>query len=126
MTAINDRETEAELKREIAALIKKRLPDASELAVEVDMREADGGASGEIRVSFTASANGSPAVNSDKRARTKRKRRSWYPPGEPSPTIYPEGWHNPAARLGFNFERIKIRGKPLSETIIEERRNARY
>ena len=125
MTAAIDRETKAELEREIAALIRKRLPEASEFVdVEIDLRETDGGASGEIRASFTASANGSPAVKSDKRAPTKRK--GWHPPDKPSPPIYPEGWDNPAARLGFDFEPIKIRGKPLSETIIEERRNARY
>ena len=56
MTAINDLETKAELEREIVALIKKRLPEASEFVdVEVDLREADGGASGEMRASGSRS-----------------------------------------------------------------------
>ena len=49
------------------------------------------------------------------------KRQPWHPPGEPSPPIYPEGWPDPAKRLGFNFKRETIRGKPLSQTVIEDR-----
>ena len=122
MTAAIDRETESELEREIAALIRKRLPEASEFVdVEVDLRETDGGASGEIRASFSASENGSPAVKSDKRAPTKRKRRSWYPPGEPSPPIYPEEVDEETMRRAFDFEPIKTRGKLASEIVIEDR-----
>ena len=44
------------------------------------------------------------------------------PEGDLSPLIYPTGWHDPSKRLGFNFKRIKIRGKPLSETVMEDRR----
>ena len=44
------------------------------------------------------------------------------PEGELSPLIYPTGWHDPSKRLGFDFEPIKIRGKPLSETVMEDRR----
>ncbi len=54
------------------------------------------------------------------------KRKHPHPPGEESPLIYPEGWDDPSKRLGFDFPLIKIRGKPLSQTVIEERRNARY
>ena len=46
----------------------------------------------------------------------------WIPDGEPSPLIYPKGWPDPSKRLGFDFEPIKIRGKPLSETVMEDRR----
>ena len=60
------------------------------------------------------------AEASDKPDPTKKQ--PWHPPGEPSPTIYPEGWPDPSKRLGFNFKRIKIRGKPLSETVMEDRR----
>ena len=50
------------------------------------------------------------------------KRQPWHPLGEPSPTIYPEGWPDRSKRRGFKFKRIKIRGKPLSETVMEDRR----
>ena len=46
----------------------------------------------------------------------------WYPPGEFAPTIYPEGWPDRSKRRGFKFKRENIRGKPLSETVMEDRR----
>ena len=57
----------------------------------------------------------------DKPDVAKRKQR--HSPGELSPLIYPEGWDDPSKRLGFDFKREKIRGKPLSQTVIEERRS---
>ena len=54
------------------------------------------------------------------------KRKQPHPPGEPPPLIYPEWWDDPTKRRPFDFPLIKIRGKPLSQTVIEERRNARY
>ena len=216
MTAMRDRK--AELEREIGALIRERLPQASGRDVEVEMAEKEGGASGEMRIVFTASvpAGGEPSPDAlgdpasrrrdiiealvraevrvgyrsisldwfrdgalsdefawarqysaraqaldaaigdgviltgkgyDPRApdcplatvRLNRlhpetaeilaekfppsKRKPWYPPGEPSPPIYPEGWDDPTKRRGFDFPRIQIRGKPLSQTVIEERRS---
>ena len=44
------------------------------------------------------------------------------PEGDLSPLIYPTGWHDKSKRLWFDFEPIKIRGKPLSETVMEDRR----
>ena len=49
------------------------------------------------------------------------KRKAKYPPGEFSPTIYPEGGGDPATRRPYDFPLIKIRGKPLSETVMEDR-----
>ena len=60
------------------------------------------------------------AEASEKPDPTERNGRD--PEGELSPLIYPTGWHDPSKRLGFNFKRIKIRGKPLSETVMEDRR----
>ena len=44
------------------------------------------------------------------------------PEGDLSPLIYPTGWHDRSKRLGFKFKRETIRGKPLSETVMEDRR----
>ena len=49
------------------------------------------------------------------------KRQPWHPPGEPSPTIYPPGGGDPATRRPYDFPLIKISGKPLSQTVIEDR-----
>lgn len=49
------------------------------------------------------------------------KRKAEYPPGEFSPTIYPEEVDEAAMRRAFDFKPVKIRGKPLSQTVIEER-----
>lgn len=61
MTAMRDRK--AELEREIGAFIRERLPQASGRDVEVEMTEKEGGASGEMRIAFTASvpAGGEPS-----------------------------------------------------------------
>ena len=43
-------------------------------------------------------------------------------PGESSPLIYPEKVDAETMRRSFDFKPEKIRGKPLSETVIEDRR----
>lgn len=49
------------------------------------------------------------------------KRKSWYPPGAPSPTVYPEGGEDALIWRESDFNPVKIRGKPLSDTVIEDR-----
>ena len=93
---IAERDSQPELEREIAAPVKP----LSETALS-----DNGGESAEV---------------SEKPDPTKIQ--PWYPPGEFAPTIYPEGWPDRSKRLGFKFKRIKIRGKPLSETVMEDRR----
>ena len=116
-----ERESQAELEREIADLIRNRLPQAAGCDIAIDIIENNNGAPGEVRIKFTPSApaDGESAEPPAKPDPTKGK--TQYPPGEFAPTIYPEGWHDPSKRLGFDFERIKIRGKPLSETVMEDR-----
>ena len=119
-------DTQLELEREIAALIRERLPQAAGCDIAIDIIESNNGASGEVRIKFTPSAPAadgaeeSPPNAPDKPAPTKIK--TQYPPGEFAPTIYPEGWPDRSKRRGFDFEPIKIRGKPLSETVMEDRR----
>ena len=53
---------------------------------------------------------------------TRQKDSRGTPPGEPSPTIYPpEEVDEETMRRAFDFEPETIRGKPLSQTVIEDR-----
>ena len=119
-----ERESQAELEREIAALIRERLPQAAGCDIAVDIIENNGGGPGETRIRFTPSAGG----GGDKFDPTKEKARRLEvePSDEPSPLIYPEGGEESLRWRKSDFNPVKIRGKPLSETVIEERRNARY
>ena len=93
-----ERDSQAELEREIAALIRERLPEAAGCEIAVDIIENNVGAPGEMRIKFTPSAG-----------------------GEPSPLIYPEEVDEETMRRAFDFKRETIRGKPLSQTVIEDR-----
>ena len=119
-----ERDPQAELEREIAALIRNRLPQAAGCDIAVSILENNGGASGEVQIKFTpfAATDGAEESANPPAKPDPTKRQPWHPPGEPSPTIYPEGWPDRSKRRGFKFKRIKIRGKPLSETVMEDRR----
>ena len=124
-----ERDSQAELEREIAALIRERLPQASGCDIAIDIIENNGGGPGETRIKFTPSApagggDGDGAEESaeppDKPDPTKRQ--PWHPPGEPSPIIYPpEDVDEETMRRAFDFEPETMRGKPLSQTVIEDR-----
>ena len=95
---IAERDSQAELEREIAALIRERLPEAAGCDIAVDIIENNNGAPGEMRIKFTPGGG-----------------------GEPSPLIYPEEVDEETMRRAFDFKRETIRGKPLSQTVIEDR-----
>ena len=128
-----ERDSQAELEREIAALIRERLPEAAGCEIAVDIIENNVGAPGEMRIKFTPSAGGGgdgaeesaepSAEPSDKPGLAKIK--AQYPPGYFGPTIYPEGGVESLRWRKSDFNPVKIRGKPLSETVIEERRARR-
>ena len=120
-----ERDPQAELEREIAALIRNRLPQAAGCDIAIDIIEKNNGAPGEVRIKFTpsapAAADGAEESANPPAKPAPTKIKTQYPPGEFSPTIYPEGWPDRSKRRGFDFEPIKIRGKPLSETVMEDR-----
>ena len=126
---IAERDSQAELEREIAALIRERLPEAAGCDIAVDIIENNVGAPGEMRIKFTPSAPAGgdgadeSAEPSDKPGLAKIK--AQYPPGYFGPTIYPEGGVESLRWRKSDFNRVNIRGKPLSETVIEERRARR-
>ena len=110
---IAERESQTDLEREIAARAKPLSTenngvgdDGAEASAKPDPTERNGrDPEGDL----------SPLIYP-----TERNGRD--PEGDLSPLIYPTGWHDKSKRLGFNFKRIKIRGKPLSETVMEDRR----
>ena len=123
-----ERDPQAELEREIAAFIRNRLPQAAGCEIAIDIIEKNNGAPGEVRIKFTPSAPAADGAEESadppaKPAPTKRE--AWGPDGElsdeTSSLIYPEGGEESLRWRKSDFNPVKIRGKPLSETVIEDR-----
>ena len=119
-----ERDSQTELEREIAALIRERLPEAAGCEIAVDIIENNIGAPGEMRIKFTPGAGGEPSAETpDKPGLAKREARRPESDlsDEHSSLIYPEGGEESLRWRKSDFNPVKIRGKPLSETVIEDR-----